>query len=79
MENVIALQQVRRLEQMKERRILKTFKSEIWFFQKNEETDEVEVAYKEVTVMFKYEINEIYQVHVGGQVIESTYSHLLWI
>jgi hypothetical protein len=44
---------------------------------KNEETGEV--AYKEVTATFNHETDEIYQIHVGDQVIESTYNHPFWV
>ncbi|MNM82347.1 Hint module [compost metagenome] len=44
---------------------------------KNEETGEV--AYKEVTATFDHETDEIYQIHVGDQVIESTYNHPFWV
>ncbi|WP_430191112.1 polymorphic toxin-type HINT domain-containing protein [Paenibacillus jamilae] len=37
------------------------------------------VAYKEVTATFNHETNEIYQIHVGDQVIESTYNHSFWV
>ncbi|AIQ14933.1 polymorphic toxin-type HINT domain-containing protein [Paenibacillus durus] len=43
--------------------------------------DEVtgEVAYKEVTATFNHESDEIYKIHVGDQVIESTYNHPFWV
>ena len=44
---------------------------------KDEETGEV--AYKEVTATFNHETDEIYQIHVGDQVIESTYNHPFWV
>ncbi|MCY9765424.1 HINT domain-containing protein, partial [Paenibacillus alvei] len=44
---------------------------------KNEETNEV--AYKEITATFNHEADEIYQIHVGDQVIESTYNHPFWV
>jgi RHS repeat-associated protein len=44
---------------------------------KDEETGEV--AYKEVTATFNHETDEIYQIHVGGQTIESTYNHPFYV
>lgn len=44
---------------------------------KNEETGKV--AYKEVTATFNHETDEIYQIHVGDQVIESTYNHPFYV
>jgi RHS repeat-associated protein len=43
--------------------------------------DEVtgEVAYKEVTATFNHETDEIYKIHVGDQVIESTYNHPFYV
>jgi len=38
-----------------------------------------EVAYKEVTATFNHETDEIYQIHVGDQLIESTYNHPFWV
>lgn len=38
-----------------------------------------ELAYKEVTATFNHETDEIYQIHVGDQVIESTYNHPFWV
>ncbi|MNI60343.1 hypothetical protein D3C73_1155540 [compost metagenome] len=38
-----------------------------------------EVAYKEVTATFNHETDEIYQIHVGGQTIESTYNHPFYV
>ncbi|WP_016739355.1 MULTISPECIES: polymorphic toxin-type HINT domain-containing protein [Bacillales] len=46
-------------------------------FSKDEETGEV--AYKEVTATFNHETDEIYQIHVGDQIIESTYNHPFWV
>lgn len=40
---------------------------------KDEETGEV--AYKEVTATFNHETDEIYNIYVGGQTIESTFNH----
>nr|WP_242401341.1 polymorphic toxin-type HINT domain-containing protein [Brevibacillus laterosporus] len=37
------------------------------------------VAYKEVTATFNHETDEIYQIHVGDQVIESPYNHPFWV
>ncbi|OKP73900.1 hypothetical protein A3842_21405 [Paenibacillus sp. P3E] len=34
-----------------------------------------EVAYKEVTATFNHETDEIYNIYVGGQTIESTFNH----
>ncbi|MCM2997178.1 polymorphic toxin-type HINT domain-containing protein [Paenibacillus cellulositrophicus] len=44
---------------------------------KNEETGEV--AYKEVLLRLTMSPDEIYKVHVGDQVIESTYNHPFWV
>jgi len=44
---------------------------------KDEETGEV--AYKEVTATFNHETDEIYNIHVGGQTIESTYNHPFYV
>ncbi|MCM3040575.1 polymorphic toxin-type HINT domain-containing protein [Paenibacillus motobuensis] len=44
---------------------------------KNEDTDEV--AYKEVTATFNHETDEIYNIHVGGQMIESTFNHPFYV
>ncbi|WP_254457044.1 polymorphic toxin-type HINT domain-containing protein [Brevibacillus sp. HB2.2] len=44
---------------------------------KNEETGEV--AYKKVTATFNHETDEIYQIHVGGQMIESTFNHPFYV
>ena len=44
---------------------------------KDEETGEV--AYKEVTATFNHETDEIYQIHVGGQTIESTFNHPFYV
>ncbi|WP_346768741.1 polymorphic toxin-type HINT domain-containing protein [Paenibacillus sp. HB172176] len=46
---------------------------------KDEETGEV--AYKEVTATFNHETgtDEIYKIHVGDQVIESTFNHPFWV
>ncbi|AIQ14924.1 hypothetical protein PDUR_25855 [Paenibacillus durus] len=43
--------------------------------------DEVtgEVAYKVVTATFNHESDEIYKIHVGDQVIESTYNHPFYV
>ncbi|WP_256972525.1 polymorphic toxin-type HINT domain-containing protein [Saccharibacillus sp. O23] len=38
-----------------------------------------EEAYKTVTATFNHETDEIYRIHVGGQVIESTYNHPFWV
>ncbi|WP_456094014.1 polymorphic toxin-type HINT domain-containing protein [Paenibacillus sinensis] len=38
-----------------------------------------EVAYKEVTATFNHETDEIYQIHVGGQTIESTFNHPFYV
>ncbi|MDO3413390.1 polymorphic toxin-type HINT domain-containing protein, partial [Saccharibacillus sp. CPCC 101409] len=43
----------------------------------NENTGEE--AYKQVTATFNHEADEIYNIHVGGQVIESTYNHPFWV
>ncbi|WP_239551401.1 polymorphic toxin-type HINT domain-containing protein, partial [Paenibacillus elgii] len=44
---------------------------------KDDETGEV--AYKEVTATFNHETDEIYKIHVGDQVIESTFNHPFWV
>ncbi|WP_374018148.1 polymorphic toxin-type HINT domain-containing protein [Paenibacillus thiaminolyticus] len=44
---------------------------------KNEETGEV--AYKAVTATFNHDTDEIYQIHVGNQVIESTFNHPFYV
>ncbi|KAA9002428.1 type IV secretion protein Rhs [Paenibacillus spiritus] len=44
---------------------------------KDEETGEV--AYKEVTATMNHETDEIYQIHVGDQVIESTFNHPFYV
>uniref|UniRef100_UPI001FE48C33 polymorphic toxin-type HINT domain-containing protein n=1 Tax=Paenibacillus koleovorans TaxID=121608 RepID=UPI001FE48C33 len=44
---------------------------------KNEETGEV--AHKEVTATFNHETDEIYNIHVGGQIIESTFNHPFYV
>ncbi|CAM3584287.1 MULTISPECIES: polymorphic toxin-type HINT domain-containing protein [Saccharibacillus] len=44
---------------------------------KDENTDEV--TYKQVTATFNHETDEIYSIHVGDQVIESTYNHPFWV
>ncbi|MCY9587477.1 polymorphic toxin-type HINT domain-containing protein, partial [Paenibacillus alvei] len=40
-----------------------------------------EAGYKEVTATFNHETgtDEIYKIHVGDQVIESTYNHPFWV
>lgn len=38
-----------------------------------------EVAYQEVTDTFNHKTDEIYQIHVGDLVIESTYNHPFWV
>lgn len=38
-----------------------------------------EIAIKEVTATFNHETDEIYQIHVGDQVVESTYNHPFWV
>ena len=38
-----------------------------------------EVAYKEVTATFNHETDEIYKIHVGDQVIESTFNHPFYV
>ncbi|MGG1617123.1 polymorphic toxin-type HINT domain-containing protein [Paenibacillus sp. NRS-1782] len=38
-----------------------------------------EVAYKEVTATFNHETDEIYNIHVGGQTIESTFNHPFYV
>ncbi|WP_438433841.1 polymorphic toxin-type HINT domain-containing protein [Gorillibacterium sp. sgz500922] len=38
-----------------------------------------EVGYKEVTATFHHETDEIYQIHVGEETIESTYNHPFWV
>ncbi|MFC5700575.1 polymorphic toxin-type HINT domain-containing protein [Cohnella faecalis] len=44
---------------------------------KDEETREV--AYKEVTATMNHETDEIYSIHVGDQVIESTFNHPFYV
>ncbi len=44
---------------------------------KDEETGEE--AYKEVTATFNHETDEIYKIHVGDQIIESTFNHPFWV
>ncbi|WP_379143213.1 polymorphic toxin-type HINT domain-containing protein, partial [Paenibacillus sp. sgz500992] len=44
---------------------------------KDDETGEV--AYKEATATFNHETDEIYQIHVGDQVIESTFNHPFYV
>ncbi|QDH21604.1 polymorphic toxin-type HINT domain-containing protein [Saccharibacillus brassicae] len=44
---------------------------------KDENTDEV--TYKQVTATFNHKTDEIYSIHVGDQVIESTYNHPFWV
>ncbi|SFX68203.1 RHS repeat-associated core domain-containing protein [Thermoactinomyces sp. DSM 45891] len=44
---------------------------------KNEETGEI--AYKEVEWLFQREIDEIYEVHIGGEVIQTTDEHPFWV
>ncbi|WP_322908152.1 polymorphic toxin-type HINT domain-containing protein, partial [Paenibacillus sp. SGZ-1009] len=44
---------------------------------KNETTGEI--AYKEVTDTFNHETDEIYNIHVGDQTIESTYNHPFYV
>ncbi|QDH21613.1 polymorphic toxin-type HINT domain-containing protein [Saccharibacillus brassicae] len=44
---------------------------------KDENTDEV--TYKQVTATSNHETDEIYSIHVGDQVIESTYNHPFWV
>ncbi|MCA1291740.1 HINT domain-containing protein [Paenibacillus sp. alder61] len=44
---------------------------------KNEDTGEQ--AYKEVTATFNHETDEIYNIHVGGQTIESTFNHPFYV
>ena len=36
-------------------------------------------AYKEVTATFNHETDEIYRIHVGDQIIESTFNHPFWV
>ncbi|WP_330999683.1 polymorphic toxin-type HINT domain-containing protein, partial [Cohnella fermenti] len=38
-----------------------------------------EVAYKEVTATMNHEMDEIYKIHVGDQVIESTFNHPFYV
>jgi hypothetical protein len=38
-----------------------------------------EVAYKEVTATFNHETDEIYNIQVGGQTIESTFNHPFYV
>ncbi|TBL69886.1 polymorphic toxin-type HINT domain-containing protein [Paenibacillus thalictri] len=38
-----------------------------------------EVGYKEVTATFNHESDEIYNIHVGGQTIESTFNHPFYV
>uniref|UniRef100_UPI0036700CCA polymorphic toxin-type HINT domain-containing protein n=1 Tax=Paenibacillus farraposensis TaxID=2807095 RepID=UPI0036700CCA len=38
-----------------------------------------EVAYKEVTATFNHQTDEIYNIHVGGQEIESTFNHPFYV
>nr|WP_242466809.1 polymorphic toxin-type HINT domain-containing protein [Brevibacillus brevis] len=38
-----------------------------------------EVAYKDVTATFNHGTDEIYQIHVGGQTIESTFNHPFYV
>ncbi|MEY9092560.1 polymorphic toxin-type HINT domain-containing protein [Paenibacillus sp. RC84] len=44
---------------------------------KNEETGEV--TYKEVTATFNHETDEIYNIRVNGQTIESTFNHPFYV
>ncbi len=44
---------------------------------KDEKTGEVK--YKVVTATFNHETNEIYQIHIGNQKIESTYNHPFYV
>ncbi|NEN87036.1 polymorphic toxin-type HINT domain-containing protein [Paenibacillus elgii] len=44
---------------------------------KNEETGEV--SYKEVTVTFNHEMDEIYKIYVGDQAIKSTFNHPFYV
>ncbi|MCS1350866.1 DNRLRE domain-containing protein [Mechercharimyces sp. CAU 1602] len=44
---------------------------------KNEKTGEME--YKEVTQLFQREVDEIYEVHVDGEMIETTDEHPFWV
>lgn len=37
-----------------------------------------EIAYKEVMATLNYEADQIYKIHLSGQMIESTDSHLFW-
>ncbi|ASR45358.1 hypothetical protein B4V02_00855 [Paenibacillus kribbensis] len=48
-----------------------------WVLSKDEATGEV--AYKEVTATFNHETDEIYQIKVGNQVIESTFNHPFYV
>jgi intein/homing endonuclease len=38
-----------------------------------------EVDYKDATATFNHETDKIYKIHVGDQVIESTYNHPFWV
>ncbi|MFD1887617.1 polymorphic toxin-type HINT domain-containing protein [Paenibacillus wenxiniae] len=38
-----------------------------------------EVAYKETTITFNRKTDEIYKIHVGGQMIESTFNHPFYV
>ncbi|MDQ0418972.1 RHS repeat-associated protein, partial [Croceifilum oryzae] len=44
---------------------------------KNEETGEI--AYKEVEWLFQREIDEIYEIHIGDEVIQTTDEHPFWV
>ncbi|WP_260612270.1 HINT domain-containing protein [Paenibacillus popilliae] len=46
---------------------------------KDEDTGEV--GYKEVTATFNHETgtDEVYKIHIGGQVIEATFNHPFWV
>ncbi|MDQ0418942.1 hypothetical protein J2Z48_003147, partial [Croceifilum oryzae] len=44
---------------------------------KNEETGEI--AYKEVEWLFHREVDEIYEIHIGGEVIQTTDEHPFWV
>ncbi|MCS1350868.1 HINT domain-containing protein [Mechercharimyces sp. CAU 1602] len=44
---------------------------------KNEKVGEME--YKEVTQLFQREVDEIYEVHVDGEAIETTEEHPFWV
>ncbi|MBS7528917.1 hypothetical protein IC619_000220 [Hazenella sp. IB182353] len=44
---------------------------------KDEKTGEQ--AYKEVEWLYEREVNETYQVHVGGEIIETTDEHPFWV